>query len=82
MFGLRQGDWKYINAPAEKGQELFNLREDPTELKNIVDSHSDLAASLQETLTAWRKANTGTSVEQRALSDEDREALEALGYVE
>ena len=82
MFGLRKGDWKYINAPDEKGQELYNLREDPDEHNNLVDAHPELTATLQQSLTAWREANTAAPSEQSPLSDEDRKALEALGYVE
>lgn len=81
LYAMRAGDWKYINGSKEK-RRLFNLAEDPFELSNVFDSHRDVAAHLQEKLDAWREANTIEAVTQTVISDEDREALEALGYVD
>ncbi len=82
MYAVRAGDWKYIDAPQEKRRELFNLAEDPGERNNLFNSRRDIAADLQETLDAWREANTVGPIKFTAISEVDRQALQALGYVE
>lgn len=48
----RQGDWKLI-APVDENQprELYNLRRDPTETKNVLDQHGYEAGRLTALLT-------------------------------
>jgi N-acetylglucosamine-6-sulfatase len=42
--GVRTDDWKYIHYPNGEGQpetekaELYNLKDDPTEVKNLIDA--------------------------------------------
>ena len=38
MYMLRRGNWKFIHAPTDPDQ-LFNLVDDPNELKNLAASH-------------------------------------------
>ena len=38
MYMLRRGPWKYIHCPTDPDQ-LFNLVDDPNELKNLASSH-------------------------------------------
>ena len=82
MYAVRSGDWKYIDGPDEKRRELFNLADDPLERVNLFKSRRDVAADLQERLDAWREVNTVEPTEHAAISEVDRQALEALGYVE
>jgi arylsulfatase A-like enzyme len=44
---VRQGDWKLIHYPHINFNQLFNLREDPNELKNLADIPTH-AARLRE----------------------------------
>lgn len=81
-YAVRSGDWKYIYGPDEKRRELFNLAEDPLEHNNMIRSREDIAVDLQATLDAWREANTAEPIRDRPISEEDRQALEALGYVQ
>ncbi len=60
-LALRRGDWKYIqgkksqkknkkqNAKPSAGQ-LYNLKADPGEAKNVIAAHPEVAKSLQEQL--------------------------------
>lgn len=67
IFAMRQGDWKYIEGkPAkpvnrvpkaragEMTQQLYNLRNDPREEKNVIDEHREIAAKLQDLLSTQR----------------------------
>lgn len=52
QFMVRQGDWKYIYYAAGYSPELFNLAEDPGELKNLADSNADMVKQLHAILTS------------------------------
>lgn len=72
------GQWKYIQAPRP---ELYDLRLDPGEEHNLVDERPEVAAAMQAELGATQrriKARPGRPV---AMSDDQLEALRALGYV-
>jgi arylsulfatase len=49
---VRQGDWKLVR---EFGQdwELYNMKEDRTELENLRHKDSQLANNLSEDFNAW-----------------------------
>lgn len=53
---IREGDFKLIEFFEEGGRvELFNLKNDPNEEKNLAEIMPDKAASLAKTLQAWQK---------------------------
>jgi arylsulfatase A-like enzyme len=67
IFALRQGDWKYVEGnPAkpvdrvpkaragEMTKQLYNLRDDPREEKNLIEEHRDIAARLQDLMSTQR----------------------------
>ena len=87
---LRQGDWKYIAAPKP---ELYELKGDPGETRNVIAAHADLAATLARqvdaispaTLPAGPTAVASAKVDLSAVASAkvDRETqarLQALGY--
>jgi arylsulfatase A-like enzyme len=53
---VRRGDWKLIES-LETGQtQLFNLRHDIAETKNVASQHREIVKSLTAELRDWRKA--------------------------
>jgi choline-sulfatase len=50
MYMLRRGPWKFIHSPPDPDQ-LFNLDEDPQELRNLAKAHP-LAASFRAEVEA------------------------------
>jgi len=50
-YAIRRGDWKLVYS--SMGQGLFNLREDPGELRDRRKSHAALAAELEKQYRAW-----------------------------
>lgn len=72
---MRLGNWKYIAAPKP---ELYDLSEDPGEMRNLITAQASKAADLARRVDAIASATLKTSD-----APEDREArarLQALGY--
>ena len=59
---VRAGDWKLVEyyETTLTGQgaatELFNLREDPAETRNVADKEPKRVAALMKKLSEWRAA--------------------------
>ena len=73
-------NFKYIEAPR---QELYDLRRDPGERVNIIATHSDLASSLRDRLSAFdsKFAAQGAPSSIASLDPEVLEKLKSLGYI-
>jgi arylsulfatase A-like enzyme/Flp pilus assembly protein TadD len=80
LRAMRDGRWKYIQAPRP---ELYDLVEDPGERRNLMGRMDDrskaLRDALDEHLAAERKRSSGASSEMAPR--ELLEQLGALGYV-
>ncbi len=55
--GVRVGDWKLVAAKPNLEWELYNMKEDRTELNDLSESHPDKKKELIETYNTWAKAN-------------------------
>lgn len=55
--GVIRRDWKFIDWPEYGYQQLFNLRDDPGEIRNLVESPTqrDRVRQFREKLDAWRQ---------------------------
>jgi arylsulfatase A-like enzyme len=51
---VRDGRWKLIEWREDNVIELFNLKADPGEKRNLADSEVDIASRLRESLAKWR----------------------------
>ena len=51
---IRSGDWKGIRPQAEAKLELYNLKSDPGEKKNVAEENSEVVAKLEELLKEAR----------------------------
>ena len=80
-LAVREGRWKYIEAPEEERRELYDLESDPRERVNLAEREPARAAALAERLARWRR-DTPAAPPAASVSPEDAERLEALGYVE
>ncbi len=81
LRALRDGRFKYILAPRP---ELFDLREDPGEIRNLAASSPTQAAALRGALTARlaaEKASSRSAPTAAAVPPEMLEQLGALGYI-
>ncbi len=48
----RKGDWKFLKMGNQQSF-LFNLANDPSETKNLIQQHPELAAQLEKSATTW-----------------------------
>ncbi len=53
---IQVGDWKLMEFLEDGRLELYNVREDVSESKNMAKSKPELAKELQKRLVAWREA--------------------------
>ena len=53
---IRDGDYKLIEFFEDGRRELYNLKEDISETRNLVDEELEVAQRLYEQLTGWREA--------------------------
>jgi hypothetical protein len=51
---VRDRDWKLIRFFEDGYEELYNLREDIGETRNLADSEPEKRAELSAKLTAWQ----------------------------
>lgn len=72
LIGVRTDEWKYIEAPRA---ELYDLRNDPGEARNLVTKRQDIVKKLKALLPA-ASASAPSSVDP-----EMAERLASLGYV-
>ena len=81
LFGVRRRDVKFILAPRP---ELYDLKDDPHELKNLYDPSDDRARQLRAALMAFVNDDVKGAASDEgnlALSEEAAERLRDLGYL-
>lgn len=81
-YALVRGHWKLI-ASTNGNMELYDLENDPGEERNLFSVETAIATKLTAEYEVWRKHRTGLNGGSAAtLSDEERERLKSLGYVQ
>ena len=81
LRAVNDGRWKYILAPKP---ELFDLQNDPNELRNVVDAEPARAAALRAAIDARLRSEESTlriRPPSAGVPPELLERLGALGYV-
>lgn len=79
LVGLIAADWKYIRAPKE---ELYNLRSDPKEEKNAINSSEKIVSEMKRNLESLVKSQPGVEeTKSRRMSAEEQDRLKSLGYI-
>ncbi len=81
LVAIVSGRWKYIQAPRP---ELFDLKNDPEERKNIYNYEKETAERLKKRLEQLLLVSGGQDVawqEKTSTRSEDLERLRSLGYV-
>jgi hypothetical protein len=80
-MGVRTLRWKAVFTPGRRPR-LFDLARDPGEHTDVAIHHPLVVAGLRALLVdeVRRAEARGTLAEPGAVSEEERELLEALGY--
>ncbi len=88
LVGLRTPEWKFVFAPKNKEitQELYNLKEDPHESRNLIKREYRMAQRLYQRLLEIESLDLERiTSEGKELSVEEREKIEEklrrLGYM-
>lgn len=82
---IREQEWKLIQHPVGKKDELYHLTEDPSEHENVLESFPKEATRLGEKLEKHRElvdATNDESVERPDMGEDVKERLRRLGYQE
>jgi arylsulfatase A-like enzyme len=63
---IRDGDWKLVRS-GSGGWELYNLRQDRTETRNLASSEPDRVIQMTEAWEAWYESTTGHGFVEKKL---------------
>jgi arylsulfatase A-like enzyme/Tfp pilus assembly protein PilF len=76
---MREGNWKYIDAPTA---ELYDLRRDPREITNLFSNDPGPGHDLKTELEEFLEANENQDESNRLTLDNDAlKRLQGLGYI-
>lgn len=84
-YSVRLGAWKLIESPRSGSVELYDLTVDPHERVDLSSSQPERVRALRQQINEWRSSLPsleGVVRESPTLSEDHRERLEALGYVQ
>jgi len=84
-ISVRQDGYKYITSVSgARKEELYDLREDPEEAKNIIHTEVPGKDMLRKKLMAWYESNQkkAEAPESVNLDQATRDRLKSLGYVQ
>ncbi|MCP4605399.1 MAG: sulfatase-like hydrolase/transferase [Proteobacteria bacterium] len=82
---IYRNSWKLIHN-SHDNWELYHLRKDPQEKRNVFDKSVKVATSLKKKLTAWESQNKSNGSEEKTdisnISEETKQQLKSLGYID
>jgi arylsulfatase A-like enzyme len=78
-LGVRTDGWKYIRSA--EGEELYDLRADPGERRNLAGERGEVRDRMRSALSAWTRAHP-LNMAHAPLNEELKETLRSLGYLQ
>jgi len=81
-FALRTSDWKLVHNPDDGEQELFDLRADPGETRDLSGEYPDRVRDLLAEIDFIVSGDQAEEPDVQDLDPETREHLKALGYID
>ena len=78
-----EDEWKiiYIPHPERPIFELYNLKEDPKENKNLIDGEKEIAQKMEAKISESIK-NQGVGSEEVDMTEKSKKLLRKLGYID
>jgi hypothetical protein len=53
-YMLRTPEWHYIWRPKTGSQELYDMREDPLQTRNVLSRHREFMQEFKDRIIGWR----------------------------
>jgi arylsulfatase A-like enzyme/Flp pilus assembly protein TadD len=78
LRGIHTADWMYVRAPRP---ELYDLKNDPAELHNVIDAHPKEYRELDQQLKLLIGNNGSEKVVSEEMDPHTMEKLRSLGYL-
>ena len=78
LISVTESDWKYIKAPRE---ELYDIKSDPGELKNLAAAEPKKLSELKARLAAIEEEMVKKESSEVSLDEASQKVLESLGYL-
>jgi choline-sulfatase len=75
---LQTSRWKFVRAPRP---ELYDLQQDPRELRDVLAEHPNIGATLAKHLDSMSLLKAGVEPTPAKLTADESARLQALGYV-
>lgn len=89
FFGARRaiatGDYRLLLTVETGGAELYRVREDPDEQRDLSGAYPDVVERLREGLGSWQRMVDGARIREGSASELDPHTLEtlrSLGYID
>jgi arylsulfatase A-like enzyme len=83
-YAIRTVHWKLIHNQNPLTQELYDMKNDPDERVNLINTEPEIVNRLSSRLSAWRTTlpvNIGQH-EETGMSSQEQQNLKALGYLQ
>jgi arylsulfatase A-like enzyme len=80
LVGVRTPSWKYLRSGDR--EELYDVRSDPGETRNVAARNPAAVRRLEARLQAWLDAHPLKVADESKISEELRETLRSLGYLQ
>ena len=80
--GVRTGNWKLIHNCDVKTWELFDLKVDPKEGTNLVESKPQKFTELKDKLNSFYRTAPSSVPKKTEMTDELKDYLKSLGYIQ
>jgi arylsulfatase A-like enzyme len=86
MQSVTWKQWKFIHNLETGMKELYNLKKDPTELKNIISDNEKILKEMEAILREWndytKKKTSDADFQKPAFQKDQIERLKSLGYIQ
>lgn len=78
---IRTEEWKFTRNSWDGSEELYNLKSDPLEKRNLAEKKPEVLGQMRKLFNEWEKNIKQVEVLRPELSKETLEQLESLGYL-
>jgi len=84
LISVRKGDWKLIYNVEKNTYQLYNLKEDPKEVRNLAGEEKKKFKELRKFINKYltRRKKYGYKGKEKELEEEIKEKLKGLGYLQ